>query len=110
MMSSNEVLFPKMHNAVVSYSSGIKNYLSLAAGCSQEGAFTGRYWVLDSNISWPIIYITKHVLPSPNNTPGKAMSQRRLFLSRPGMLSHLMNHSPMAEIFVSLKTVVSQSG
>ena len=105
MMSSNKVLFPKMHNAMVSYSSGIKNDLSLAAGCSQEGALTGRYWVLVSNISWPIIYISPNMFfLLPRILQERLCPRGDLFLSRPGMLSHLINHSPMAEIFVSLQT------
>lgn len=107
MMSSNNVLFPKIHNAVVSYSSGIMNYLSSVAGCSQEGAFivdTGFWIVTFLGQLYILPNITKHVLPSPNNTLGKAVSHRRpvfSFFSRLGVLSHLMNHSPMAKIYVS---------
>lgn len=110
MMSSDEVLFPKMHNAVVSYSSGMMNYLSSASGYFQEGAFTNRYWVLESGISWPITYTSPNMFfLTPTILQERLCPRGGPFLPRPGMPIHLMNHSPMAKIFVSLQTVVSQS-
>lgn len=94
--------FPKDVHAVVSNISGIMNYLFPMAGYSQECWF---WW---SDISWPIICITKHAHPFPTILQ-EGYVWRRPVSSQTWVPSHLMRHSPRVEIHVTLQTVASQS-
>ena len=83
MMSSKEVLFPKMYSAVGSYSSGAMNYVSPQLwGILRREPLLVDIGFGGSDISWPITYITKYVHRSSNNTPGKTVSQRRPVFSQ----------------------------